>query len=427
MPTPSLRIVRAAPDPLGLYIRAPRIGQQELENFISSRATSFSGVVFEAKRVARQRELLALVLDRGMDAVLDPMTQQMATVGGHSTPLTKLAWGLTRPHTTADFGTPFQTRHVAEAIAAFALEHRFTQVIAPTHLISGPDDPWLEVDLNLTRALRDALDRDGGPNISMQYSLAISYAAFRSVVSRTGIINLLRTAALDGLWLNVVGCGCDSSAAAITRYCDAATDFQSLRVPIIADHAGGLMGLALLGFGAVGGLSHGITLAERFDVSGWLRRSQSTPFAPKPRVYLPQLDLMLKRVDAERLFECGGARARSALACRNGNCCRRGVDDMTQFPGRHFLYQRAEQVASLGQIPESLRPLQFLEDHVRPASDMAVRVSALDLPADLQTKFVKQTHRLNSLRTTLGPYAPQRRETSFALHPLSRTARGGAR
>lgn len=67
-----LRLVRPAPDPLGLFIRAGRIAQGDLQNFITSRAPSFTGVVFEAKRVAQQRELLSLVLEKGLDAVLDP-------------------------------------------------------------------------------------------------------------------------------------------------------------------------------------------------------------------------------------------------------------------------------------------------------------------------------------------------------------------
>lgn len=40
-------------------------------------------------------------------------------------------------------------------------------------------------------------------------------------------------------------------------------------------------------------------------------------------------------------------------------------------------------------------------------------------------KIQKQTKRLNSLRTTLGPYARQRRDASFAMHPFTRTARAG--
>jgi hypothetical protein len=421
---PKLRLVRPAPDPLGLYVRAGSIGREDLQNFIMSNGATFSGVVFEAKRVSTQKELLSLVLEKGMDAVLDPMTQPMATIGGFSAAVSKLPWAGQRPHEPADLSTDLQRRRTADEIAQFVVKHGFTQVLAPTHLISGPDDPWLEIDLSMTRSLRASLDQHGASGVQMPYSLAMGYEAFRTPPKRRAVIEKLRRVQSSGLWLKIDGCGCNSSPTAITRYCDAATEFQVLQQPIIADHAGGLMGLSLLAFGGVGGLAHGITLAERFAAASWHRVPQGKAFAPKTRVYFPQLDLMLDRVEAEKLFEVGGGRARSTLGCRDAQCCRRGVDDMLQSPARHFLYQRTHQVAGLGQIPESLRPSQFLEELVRPASDTAIKVSAFELPEALIEKFKRQTKRLNALRTTLGPYAHERREASFAMHPITRIARG---
>ena len=425
MSTSPLRLVRLAPDPLGLYIRPGRIDQKELQSFITSGAAAFTGVVFEAKRVVAQRELLSLVLDRGLDAVLDPQTQAMATIGGYAKSMDGLPWSKKRPHALDDLATAFQQRQVAEEIAKFVVLHGFTQVIAPTHLIAGPDDPWLAIDIASTNALCAALERHGAGHVQLHYSLALSYEAFRTAPKRLAVLEQLRCATVDGLWLNIPSCGSDSSPTAITRYGDAAADFHALGVPIVADHAGGIMGLSLLAFGAVGGLSHGVTLGERFDTGSWHKVPEGRAFGAKTRVYMPMLDLMLPRVDAERFFEKGGGRARSAFGCRDTNCCRRGIDDMLQAPARHFLYQRTQQVAGLGQIPESIRPSQFLEDHLRPASDAALVAAKLSLPDDLALKTAKQAKRLNDLRTTLGPYGKKRRDSSFARHPVTRIARSG--
>jgi hypothetical protein len=427
MSTSPLRLVRLAPDPLGLYVRAGRVDQKDLQSFITSGAAAFNGVVFEAKRVGQQQELLSLVLERGLDAVLDPQTQAMATIGGYAKSMDSLPWSKKRTHALADLATAFQQRQMAEDIAKFAILHGFTQVIAPTHLVSGPDDPWLGIDIALVNALRSALERQGAGHVQLHYSLALSYEAFRTAPKRLAILERLRRAMVDGLWLNISSCGSDSSPTAITRYGDAAADFHSLGIPIVADHAGGLMGLSLLAFGAVGGLSHGVTLGERFDTGSWHKVPEGKPFGAKTRVYLPTLDLMLPRVDAERFFEAGGGRARSAFGCKDTNCCRRGIDDMVQAPARHFLYQRTQQVAGLGQIPESIRPTEFLEDHLRPASDAALIAAKLPLPEDLAQKAAKQAKRLNDMRTTLGPYAKKRRDSSFARHPVTRVARGGMR
>lgn len=97
---------------------------------------------------------------------------------------------------------------------------------------------------------------------------------------------------------------------------------------------------------------------------------------------------------------------------------------MLQAPSRHFLYQRTREVAGLSQIPESLRSQQFLEDHLRPASDRAV-LAATQLPLHeaLKKKMQTQSKRLDDLRVVLATYAQERRDVSFAQHPKTRAAR----
>lgn len=421
-----LRLVRPAPDPLGLFIRAGRIGHKDIQNFINAGSGSLTGVVFEATRLTSQKELLSLVLERGLDAVLDPQTQPMATVGGYSDSLGKLPWAAGRQHRLEDFSNDLAQRARADKIADFVVTHGFTQVLAPTHLISGPDDPWLTADLGTVKHLRAALTARGANKVLVGYSLALGYETFRTEAKRRAILERVRGARLDSLWLNVDGCGANSTPTAVTRYGDAASDFHALRLPIVADHMGGLVGLSLLAFGAVGGLCHGITLGERFDCSPWKRPKEGTPFSQALRVYLPNLDMLLPRVDAEKLFE-SGAKARAHFGCTNTACCGRGIRDMVESPGRHFLFQRSREVAGLAQIPESLRPQHFLEEHLRPASDRALVARDLPLSESLTKKLAVQSKRLNDLRVVLGEYAQKRRDVTFAQHPLPRSARESRR
>ena len=423
MAPPVIRLVRSAPDPLGLFFRVTQAGQKDLQTFITAGDAAFSGVVFEAKRIEKQKDLLALVLEHRIDAVLDPQTQAMATVGGYAKSMDSLPWSLKRPHTVGDFSTELARRKIADEIAQFAIKYGFTQVLAPTHLISGPNDPWLDIDIATAKALRSALQRRNASSIQINYSLAISYEAFRNASKRQVFLDRLKDLGVDSLWLHVDGCGSDSSPTAVTKYGAAAVDFHSLGVPIIADHMGGLVGLSLLAFGVVGGVSHGITLGERFNCGHWKKYPTGKSFAQGLRVYFPTLDLMLPRVDAEKVFETGG-KARSAFGCRNTACCGRGIPDMLQAPVRHFLYQRTREVAGLSQIPESLRPTQFLEEHLRPASDRALVAMSLALPELLQKKMTSQSKRLNDLRIALGAYAQKRRDhATFAQHPKTRAAR----
>lgn len=88
---------------------------------------------------------------------------------------------------------------------------------------------------------------------------------------------------------------------------------------------------------------------------------------------------------------------------------------MLHAPGRHFLYQRTRQVAGLAQIPESLRPSQFLEEQVRRASDLALMATKLTLPDMLAQKAVKQSKRLNDLRELCSAHTRRSAEVPRSL------------
>lgn len=420
---PHIRLVRPAPDPLGLYIRAGRLDHKEVQTFITSGAGGISGVVFEAKRLQHQKELLELVLSRGLDAVLDPQTQAMATPGGYSRSIGKLPWANpTRHQTIDDFSNALSKRAMAEKIAQFAVEFKFTQVLAPTHLVGGVDDSWLDTDIETTKFLRAALNSRGGNHIQINFSLTIKYEKFRSADELNRILSKITNLPIDSLWLNIDGCGAHMTPAAVKRYGDAAVQCQFLGIPIVADHMGGIVGLSLLAFGVVGGISHGVTFAERFSTAHWKKVSDKPGFSQKLRTYISNLDLFLEKIEAEKFFESAG-KARSTYGCRNTNCCARGVHDMINSPGRHFLYDRTQAVAGLSQIPSTLRPMIFMEQHLRRASDEALIAPQLPLSDSLRIKLEKQSKRLNDLRVALGKYADERRSENFAQHPSTRRAR----
>jgi hypothetical protein len=55
--------------------------------------------------------------------------------------------------------------------------------------------------------------------------------------------------------------------------------------------------------GAVGGIAHGVTMQQSFHASSWRRPPvPDGGFGPSWRVYVPQLDLLLKPKMAQALF-----------------------------------------------------------------------------------------------------------------------------
>lgn len=417
------RSIRPAPSPLGLYIRAGRNDHKELLNFLASGDAGFCGVVLDATQSERDAELREHVLGRRLDAILDPCTQQSAMPGGYTPAHGKLPWGKSQPHTMDDFVGAAGRRLIA-ALANTVKELNFTEVIAPTHFIDGADDPWLEVDVESVRRLRRRLDGIGADMVPIVYSLALPYAVFRNPEQRQLIIERLRDAPIEAVWLKVGGLGAANTATATCNYISATRDFFDLGVPVVGDHIGGLTGLSLLASGAVGGLAHGLAMKERFDARSWARLGGSRGFMPQPRVYFPHLDLMLERDAAKVLLE-SAPRAKTLFGCRDTACCRRGITDMLENPARHFLYQRTRQIQELSGIPEHLRLPRFLEKHVRPTTDQALKVATMDWNGNEQLARKAREHRkrLDNLRVALGELSQRHPPRHFALLPETRAAR----
>jgi hypothetical protein len=258
------------------------------------------------------------------------------------------------------------------------------------------------------------------------YSLAIPYSVFLNAAQRRSLVEALRGIPAAAIWLKVDRFGSSSTPTAARSYVNAAAEFHELGMPVIGDHVGGLVGLGLLAFGAVGGIAHGVTLHERFDTSGWRKERQpGSGWLMPHRVYIRELDLMLKPHQARLLLE-STTRARSLFGCRDLHCGPRGVQDMLENPARHFLYRRIEEVAELTRRPESLRVQTFLERHLRPTTDHALTAANFNWSDDaMANKTRNQRKRLDALRVAFSNHWEAAPPRSFASVPLRRAVRDG--
>lgn len=416
------RAVRSAPDPLGLYVRVARADHGSLSGYISAGRSGFHGAVFSAAHAKFQHELKDLVLAQRYDAILDPQTQPLATAGGYTPALGKLPWGLERVNTTADYRETGGRRLVA-TIGDYALDHGYTQVIAPTHFIHSANDEWLDIDLESVRRLRNHLDKKSASKIPVIYRLSLPSSVFRNADERTQILEKMGGFEADAVWVSVEGFGARSTGTAVRAYLAAAQDLQQLGVPIVADHAGGLIGNALLAFGGVGGLALGIAKGEGFDAAHWFRPKSGTPYSPHEQVYIKDLDFMFKRGDAREMFEAS-QKARARYVCRDTSCCPRGATDMLTKPGLHYLNQKTNEIADLSHVPEQLRPGHFVERYVRSVSDqlhIACNMEWANL--ELVKKLGKQRKRIDLLRESLGQLVASKAIQRFAAYPQTRAVR----
>ena len=418
------RSVRAVPEPLGWYLRPSYVDHRLIADAVAGRLVGLHGVVFDCLYEDRHSELRHLIVDRNLDAVLDPRTQELGSMGGFNQRLSALPWALGRPHSPDDFAD-VGARRIVDSIAQCVVEKRYTAVLAPTHYIQGANSPWLGIDTRSTRYLRQYLDRAGAEDVPIFYSLAVSYEAFRSAEARSTILEMLKDLPMDSLWIKVSQSG-PLTHAAVRNFVHGAAEFHSLGVPLIGDVMGGLRGLSALAFGAVGGICHGVTQKESFSASSlaWPASSSNSGFTWQPRIYVAPLDIHLKKKEALAFFEARGSKSR--FGCREKACCPKGPQDMVDNPVRHSLVQRSGEVRRLSAVPEEMRALHFLEETLRPATDAAVVAESLSFDSEehLAKRMSENRKVLERLRVGLGGLLQEGPLTSFSQTPLRRAMRG---
>ena len=202
------------------------------------------------------------------------------------------------------------------------------------------------------------------------------------------------------MWLRISDFGADATPTALRRYISAVTDFHALKRPLVADHVGGLVGLAVAAFGATGAIAHGVSEKERFDVRPWLVPRKAGGGGQSGRVYLPALDRHFKIDEVRALLDVKGARR--LLSCEDRDCCPRGADDTINNPKAHFITQRLTQLGDLSDTPEERRVSRFLDFHLAYADRRARRAAKLDIGDLIMKKALEKTSlRLDRMRGVL--------------------------
>lgn len=372
MSTGTLSFVRAATEPFGHFIRPAHNDHRLLCQLISEGRTAMSGVVFDPTFLKPQGELRSEINQRRLWTVLDPLAFELSTPSGHTTRRALLPWASKKPHSAKDLADE-RGLALSDAIAAFAKDDSFSAVLAPTHYLArGFFDPWFEVDLLLTKRLRESLDSSGCKDVPIFYPLAIPMSVFSDIRQRGSFKSLLKDAPIASIWLRIHPFGGHSGHVTLQRYINACRDFHAIKKPLIAEKAGNV-GLALLAFGAASGIETGVSSGEKFDAGRLSHEPRDKKgFSAHRNVYIPDLGIFLSTNDAKPFFE--HKLFRSQYGCTNTVCCRGGVSDSIKEPRRHFVFNRLEEVNVLGAVPSLLSADHYLNRMLKPATDKLGRV-----------------------------------------------------
>lgn len=413
------RLLRPVEAALALYFRPGRNDHAILAQALTEGLTGVRGIIFDPARLKVQQDLLSEASRRGVERVLDTRMMELAIqTAGSPAALASLAWASAGQKQPDELGG-LAGKEAAKAIAEFAVGNDFSAVLAPTHYLASIKNPWISVDTFLTQAVRARLDALQANRIPVYYPLAIPAAAFRESLFRKEIVRVLKDLPIDAVWLRVHPFGTTASGPiALRGYIEACQELHQLGIPLVAEKTG-TVGIALLAFGAVGGIESGITTGESFDFGRLTRPpKKGRAFLAHPRVYLKELGAFLPSEEAHGFFEL--RRMKTFFGCRE-RCCPRGLQDMLGNPRKHFVVTRAKEVARVSSVPVTLRRQTYLEDFLRPATDLALQASLL------YPKLDKQGRRLESWRGTLGAVGRENPLKRWSQPPDGRRARSRPR
>lgn len=385
------------PAPIAGYVHIGSSGHRQIANLVSAGRVSIKHAVFDACHIDQQQELLELLREHGSEIVLDTKIAELSALGRFNGSCRKLPWANDdRPLSHDDFKNSGDK--IINQIADFAVARGVDVLLSPTRLNESYNSSTLKADFDLCEKLRSLLDQNGGKDISLDFPLLTRMTSLSDKAVRSALCRDLKNLPYDYLWMKLGGFGYDCSPTALRRLINVVPEFHDLGKQVVIDQVGGMAALALVSFGAVSGIGHGITLNEKFDISDWNKFSDGSGFI-RNRYYFPALDRLLYKAEAEELMSLKGAR--SLLACNDRNCCPLGFQDTLKEPKAHFLNKRQKQIEAIEKIKPERRHRFFLEKILAPTDRTARQAARLNASESLSKILKRTSERLDKFRAVL--------------------------
>lgn len=338
-------------------------------------------VVIEASRFAQQKELIDAFRRDGAEIVLDPQVAELAALAKLGSAVKNAPWA--QANQGQLLGPEFFQSHsredVVSQIARFAIENGVNTVLAPTHFLADPQfKGWFAIDRVACIELRRALDREGGSIIAIDYPVIHSHVALNDQAVRSDIQNGLQDLPVENVWVRPSGLGNEPRPQPTKQFITSMSSLHNLGKPIIVDCLDGILGQAVLAFGAASGLSHGIGEQNQFNARSWHQApkvpDEDVPFGRKIYVPIPGLGRSVARNELELLASARGGRR--AVACQD-ICCAHGIQSMTGDYRRHSARQTFACVEILAAVPDMNREQFFLDKPLREAERLARTIKEL--------------------------------------------------
>lgn len=403
-------------DPIAWFCRLGTTGHQQLADIHAAGDLPLQRVVVDASMWKHQKELCHSLKQNGAELVLDTKVAELSSPGRYVGNVLKAPWSV------AGDGKPmgpdlFQKAHPSDVlgqIARFAVEANVDTVLAPTHFLSDKNfGGWLDVDHQACLELREALDREGGKHIVIDYNLIFTATQLRQANWRGDVMESISDLPIQNLWLRAGSFGHDATAAGTRHYIEGIRSLNNLGLPVVADYAGGLTSIAILAFGAAGGVAHGIGERTRFTTSGWEKPPSKKHGGSTQRIVIPGLDktLTAKEIECLRTARSGTR----LLACSDRSCCKRGLADTLRQPRKHAARQTFDALSELHDVVNDRRVEHFVDQTLAKAERKTRDIAALRPNSDKARDLGVDTEKLMRSLDTHSKQLERKRKVLEAL------------
>lgn len=378
-----------------------------MDRFPSRRA------VLKASRLKYQRHLLDLFQQHGIETVLDPQVAELASMRKcmgqeRNAPWARHANG--RPLGPEHFRRGAPTDVVGE-IARTAVEFGFDAVLSPTHFLgSEADVGWFDVDREACIVLREALDREGGRSIAVDYSVLHTLKHLQRSEVRSEVLSAFASLPVENAWLRISGADGSLGPETTRRLLTLLGGMHNIGLPLILDHFGGPASVAALAFGVASGRAIGIGEMERFDASEWdkppePKTEDAQRFGRTARFAIEGLGRTLSGRELKLLAEARGGKKLLVGGLR-------GVNDLVENGREIHLDQVSRQVGELESVPVLRRDDWFLTKLMTQIVRTSRQVAELKPSPDLAETLNVDVDRLMK---RLGDHARSMSKTQIAL------------
>lgn len=400
--------VKAPSDSVGYFVRLGDTGHRQLSDLHAEGRFSPRRIVVDASRLKHQKELVEALKSSGARIILDTKAAELSAKAKFAGFASGAPWAVFtrgRPLSPDQFGQNSRDDIIGQ-MARFAVEHRVHTVLSPSHFLrEGTRSEWFNIDRQSCILLRQALDAEGGRDISIDYSLLMPHLQLDEVEERGQIVGALRDLPFDNLWLRASGFGADARPLTTRKYIGSLSAMHNVGKPIVADYLGGLVALAAVSFGVISGFAEGTGgERERFDAREWHKPAkvldEDKQFGRTTRIAIAGFGRSVSISELQMLHDAKGGRR--LVACNDRNCCLHGFSDMIANPRRHGIFQRDSQIRDIEQIPNLNRSQYFLDGEMTRADRLARQIKDLKTGDEpLTNRMAMHSHRIEKMRSTL--------------------------